>query len=121
MLSLLSISAFAQLKVMNNGQVQVGNTSFNNIVVTPLSVGGDIEIAYPINPVDTLASLYNSIYSDSGIKIGNGGVIELECENNVTLKGDTVSKGGHMTVKGTTVTLDKGFSIATGGTLSVNL
>ena len=64
---------------------------------------------------------FNSIYSDSGIKIENGGVIELECENNVTLKGDTVSKGGHMTVKGTTVTLDKGFSIAPGGTLSVNL
>lgn len=64
---------------------------------------------------------FNSIYSDSGIKIGNGGAIELECENNVTLKGDTVSKGGHMTVKGTTVTLEKGFSIATGGTLSVNL
>lgn len=64
---------------------------------------------------------FNSIYSDSGIKIGNGGAIELECENNVTLKGDTVSKGGHMTVKGKTVTLEKGFSIAAGGTLSVNL
>lgn len=64
---------------------------------------------------------FNSIYSDSGIIIGNGGAIELECENNVTLKGDTVSKGGHMTVKGKTVTFEKGFSIAAGGTLSVNL
>lgn len=58
MLSLLSISAFAQLKVTNNGQVQIGNTSFNLTEATPRALGGDIGIAYPINPVDTLASLY---------------------------------------------------------------
>lgn len=64
---------------------------------------------------------FKSIKSDSGLNIGNGGILELECEHDVTLKGDTVASGGNMTVKGKTVTFEKGFSIAAGGTLSVNL
>ena len=64
---------------------------------------------------------FNSITSDTGINVGKGGQIELQCEHDVTLKGDTVASGGHMFVKGKTVTFEKGFSVAAGGTLSVNL
>lgn len=61
MLSLLSISAFAQLKVTNNGQVQIGAASFKNTgTINPLSVNGVTFPADPINPVDTLATLYIS-------------------------------------------------------------
>lgn len=87
MLSLLSISAFAQLKVTNNGQVQIGNTSLYVNGATPLALDGDIGIAYPINPVDTLASLYIG-----GNKTGQtGGRITFGLNADVSISESSIS------------------------------
>lgn len=64
---------------------------------------------------------FNSINSDQGINIGNEGTVELECEKEVTLKGDIIESGGTMIVKSGTLVLDKGFEVKKGGTLTMSL
>lgn len=64
---------------------------------------------------------FNSINSDQGINIGNEGTVELECEKEVTLKGDIIESGGTMNVKSGTLVLDKGFEVKKGGTLTISL
>lgn len=92
----------------NNGK----NSGNINNIATELNVGTDSDI--------NIHALAN-IESENGISVLNRGYLSLKADNAISLKQDEVKKGGVLKLNAKSVTLDKGFSVAAGGQLMVNM
>jgi len=57
----------------------------------------------------------DSIESDNGIVVGNGGSVILECDKEVKFTGNTVNKGGNIHVEAATIDIKGGFTVEKGG------
>ncbi len=58
----------------------------------------------------------DSIESDNGIVVGNGGSVTLECDKGVKFTGNTVGKGGDIHVEAETMDIKGDFTVEKGGT-----
>lgn len=92
----------------NNGK----NSGNINNIATELNVGTDSDI--------NIHALAN-IESENGISVLNRGYLSLKADNAISLQQDEVEKGGVLKLNAQSVTLDKGFSVAAGGQLMINM
>lgn len=81
------------------------------------SVLGAVEIGTDAN---VHIRAVDKISCGKGLNIKDNGTLDLRCDKDIDLSGSTVSSGGNLLAKGERIILGRGFSVKSGGQLSVN-
>lgn len=64
---------------------------------------------------------YETIFSDTGIRVGRGGILNLSSRKDTVSKEDVVESGGVLNIESEgSVTLQSGFTVEKGGELTIN-